>query len=902
MSWARFFRRARTDRQSVEELRSYVELETDENIARGMSPDEARRAAHIRLGNPVRIREQIFQMNTIGLLDSLSRNLRYALRGMRRQPTFTLAVVLTLALSLGASTAIFAVVNGVLLKPLPYPQAEQLVSLKHTAPGVNIENLPLSPTQFFTYRDEGRVFQQIGLYGDGGTTITGIGEPEQARALFVSDGTLQALGIQPALGRLFTSAETTATATGNVGGGAIILTYGYWQRRFGGDPSVIGKPVQVDSPVQALAQRTVVVGVMPRSFRFLDMKPQAEVILPIVLNRSGLTLDGFNFRALARLKPGATVADANADIVRMLPIWQQAWPAGRTVRVDAAWRIAPALRPLKDEVIGTAGETLWILMAMIGIVLLIACANVANLMLARSDSRRHELAVRAALGAGRGRITLELLTESAVLALAGGAVGVALAQGGVRVLIATAPASLPRLGEIALDPLVIAFAVVVSLASSLLFGAAAAFKHAAPREMSGITARGAGASRERQRTRNSLVVVQVALAVVLLVSSGLMIRTFRALQRVDPGISDVATLQTARLWFPAQRFRDPERVTRMQQEIVEKIAALPGVRAAGFASAVPMEAGRASSTPLAIEGLTYTSGMGPLRNQQAVAPGYFGAIGTRIVSGRDITWADIYGHRAVVIVTENFAREVWGSAAAALGKRIHEPTGSAATVVWREIVGVVQDVHEVGLYQPAPTMVYWPIFMDNFGGRGPQATRPINVVVRSDAAGSEALLSAMRKAVWSVNPDLPVFLTRTMKELYDDSIARTSFALVMLAIASTMALGLGIIGVYGVLSYIVSQRTREIGIRLALGAEPRRLLRMFVRQGMALTGIGAAVGLLAAVAVSESMSSLLFGVERLDPPTYAAVLGVLGLAAALASYIPARRAAAVDPVKTLTAE
>ncbi len=903
MSWSRFFRRARTDRQSAEELRTYLEIETEENVARGMTPDQARRAARLKLGNTTRIREHIFQMNTIGLLDSFSRNLRYALRGMRRQPTFTLAVVLTLALGLGASTAIFAVVNGVLLKPLPYPQAEQLVSLNHTAPGVNIEDLRLSPTQLFTYRDEGRVFQQIGLYADGGTTITGIGEPEQARALFVSDGTLQALGIRPELGRFFTRAETTATATGNVGGGAIILTYGYWQRRFGGDPSVIGKPVQVDSPAQSDSQRTVIVGVMPRNFRFLDMRPQAEVILPIVLSRSGLTLDGFGFRALARLKPGAAVADANADIVRMLPIWQHAWPAGRTVRVDDGWRITPVVRPLKEEVVGAAGETLWILMAMIGIVLLIACANVANLMLVRSDSRRHELAVRAALGAGRTRIVLELLTESAVLALAGGALGVALAQGGVKVLIATAPASLPRLGEISLDPVVIAFAVVASLASSLLFGAASAFRLAASRDTSaGIGPRGASASRERQRTRNCLVVVQVALAVVLLVSSGLMIRTLRALQRVDPGFTDVATLQTARLWFPAQRFRDPEQITRMQQEIVEKIAALPGVRAAGFASAVPMEAGRASQTPLGIDGVTYTSGMGPLRNQQFVAPGYFRTLGTRMVAGRDITWADIYWHTKVCIVSENLAREVWGSAAAALGKRIHEPTGSAATAVWREIVGVVQDVHETGLYQPAPTMVYWPIFMDSFGGRGPQVTRPINVVVRSDAAGSEALLGAMRNAVWSVNPDLPVFLTRTMKDLYDDSIARTSFALVMLAIASAMALGLGIIGVYGVLSYIVSQRTREIGIRLALGAEPRRLLRMFVRQGMVLTGIGAAVGLLTAIAVSQWMSSLLFGVDRLDPPTYAAVLVVLCLAAALASYIPARRAAAVDPVKTLTAE
>jgi predicted permease len=472
----------------------------------------------------------------------------------------------------------------------------------------------------------------------------------------------------------------------------------------------------------------------------------------------------------------------------------------------------------------------------------------------------------------------------------------------VRALIATAPASLPRLGEISLDPLVLTFAAVLSLVCSLLFGAAAALKHIAPRQTVGVGARGASASRERQRTRNGLVVVQVALAVVLLVSSGLMIRTFRALQRVDPGFTDVATLQTARLWFPVQRFRDPERVTRMQQEIVEKIAVLPGVRTAGFASAVPMETGRASTTPLAIEGVTYTSGMGPVRNQQFVAPGYFGAIGTRIVAGRDITWTDIYGHAPVGIVTENFAREIWGSASAALGKRIHEPTGSAATAVWREIVGVVQDVHETGLYQPAPTLVYWPIFMETFGGPRAQTTRAINVVVRSDAAGSEALLSAMRKAVWSVNPDLPVFLTRTMKELYDDSIARTSFALVLLAIASSMALCLGIIGVYGVLSYVVSQRTREIGIRLALGAEPGQLARRFVTQGIVLSAIGIVAGLAGAVGLARFMTSLLFGISAIDPATYLVVCAVVVSFAALASYIPARRAVTMNVMTTLVAE
>jgi predicted permease len=898
MTWTRFFRRAHTDRQSVEELRSYVEIEIDANIARGMSADNARRAAHLKLGNPVRIREEIYQMNTIAVLDSLARDLRYALRGMRRHPTFTLAVVLTLALGLGASTAIFAVVNGILIKPLPYPDAGQLVSLKHVAPGLNVDEMRLSPSQLVTYREEGRVFQQLGIYGTGGTTITGGGEPEQARLLGVSDGLLQALGVQPLLGRFFTVEETTLPEPGvEIGRNAIILTYGYWQRRFGGDASVIGRQMTTDS------RTATIVGVMPREFRFLDMKPQAEVILPVRLSRSGLRLDNFGFSGLARLKPGVTVADANADIVRMLPIWMRAWPAAPRVRVDANWRLAPALQPLKDDVVGNINQLLWVLMATIGIVLLIACANVANLMLVRSDSRRQELAVRAALGAGRGRIARELLTESVVLALVGGALGVALAHAGVKVLVATAPASLPRLEEISLDPLVIAFAVVVSLASSLLFGAAAALKHVAPGESSiGVAARGASASRERQRTRNILVVVQVALAVVLLVSSGLMIRTFRALQHVDPGFTDVATLQTARVWFPPQRIREHEKYTRMQQEIVEKIAALPGVRAAGFASAMPMEAGRASLTPLAIDGRTYTSGMGPLRHQKFVSPGYFGAIGTRIVAGRDITWNDIYAHAKVSIVSENLAREVWGSPAAALGQRVHEPTGSAATAVWREIVGVVQDVHELGLYQPAPTMVYWPVLMDNVGGNGPEGTRAINLVIRSDSAGHEALLSAMRSAVWSVNADLPVFLTRTMQDLYGESIARTSFALVMLAIASAMAFGLGIIGIYGVLSYVVSLRTREIGIRLALGAEPRVLLRMFVRHGVTLSAIGIAAGLAGAVGLTRFMASLLFGISPVDPATYISVFFVVVASAALASYVPARRAATMNPMATLVAE
>jgi len=898
MSWRRFFRRASLDRDRAAELRSYLEIETDENLARGMSPDAARRAAHLKLGNPVRIREEIYRMNTISPLETFGRDLRLALRGMRRRPGFTVAVVLTLALGIGANTAIFGVVDGVLIKPLSYPKAGELVSIKQVAPGLNVSELRLSATQYFTYRDEGRVFQQIGLYGDGGRTITGVGDPEQARALFLTYDVLQALAVKPQLGRIFTEADSTPGAAPFAP--VIVLTHAYWQRRFGGDRTVIGRRLLADSaPVE-------VIGVMPEGFRFLDMEPAAEVISLITLDRSRLRIGGFGYSSLARLKPGMTVADANADIARMLPIWLNAWPTPPNAPRQSfeSWRITPVVQPLKDEVVGGVGDLLWVLMATIGMVLLIACANVANLMLVRSESRRQEFAVRTALGARRGDIVREVLVESLALSLVGGALGIALAYAGLTVVVATAPTTLPRVEDISLDPRVVAFAIVVSLLSSMLFGALPALKHAAQHGAPIVgAARGASTSRGRQRTRNALVIVQVALALVLLVASGLMIRTFVALLNVEPGFAAAADVQTARVWVPPQQVTEAERVTRMQHEILDKVAALPGVKAAAFASAVPMEGPlRVWLNPVFVEGKDYAAGTTPpMRRMKVVSPGYFAAIGTRMIAGRDITWSDIYGHAKVAIVSENFAREVWGSPAAALGQRIRD-SAPTSTDLWREIVGVVDNVHEDALYQAAPTFAYWPVMMENFGGNTQFVMRAVNLVIRSDEAGRESLLNGVRNAVSSVNSSMPVFLIRTMKDLYDQSMARTSFALIMLAIAAVMALALGVIGIYGVIAYVVAQRSREIGIRLALGAAPAQLKRMFVRQGLVLTAVGAGVGLVTAIALTQWMSSLLFGVERLDPPTYAAVLGVLAMAAAMASYVPARRAAAVDPVETLTAE
>jgi predicted permease len=825
-----------------------------------------------------------------------SSGLRYALRGLKRHPGFAAAVVLTLALGIGANTAIFSVVYGVLIKPLPYPNADRLVSLRHTAAGLNTEQLDAAPSLYVTYKEESRTFEHIGLWGDGGTSLTGLDQPEQARAVFVTHGTLQALGVQPLLGRWFSETEHTPAAEGPA---PVILTHAFWQRRFGGDESALGRTLSLDSnPSQ-------VVGVMPADFRFLDVTPQPDVILAIRIDRGQLTLANLGVRGVARLKDGVTLADANADAERMLPLWLDAWPAppgGMSREAVANWRIAPALRPLKDDLVGSVAGMLWVIMGTVGAVLLIACANIANLLLVRSDARRQEFAIRAALGAGRLRIAGDLLLESIVLGAMGGALGLALAYAGLELLVAVGPTNLPRLQDISVDPLVLAFAVVGSLVSSLLFGSIPAVKQAlqigAPL---GAGARGASASRERNNTRNALIVVQVALALVLLVGAGLMIRTFQALNAVDPGFSDPAHVQVARIWIPGSVMPEPERYTRVQRDILERIAALPGVTAAGFGFGVPME-GRVIPNVLYAEDELYAAGeTPPLRRFKFVSPGYFEAVGTRLIAGRDLTWTDIEQGGKVAVISENLARELWGEPAAALGKRIRESAPDAPGL-WRDVIGVAQDLHDDALHQQPPTIVYWPVMMESFFGNATFGMPAIAYAIRSERAGTESLVNEVRQTVWSVNPDLPVFLVRTLQDLYADSLAQKSFALVLLAIAGAMALCLGVVGIYGVISYVVSQRSREIGIRMALGARPPAVKRMFVLHGLAVALIGVAVGLVAAVAFSRWISSLLFEVRPLDPATYVAVLGVLLAAVALAAYVPARRAATLDPAETLRAE
>jgi predicted permease len=819
------------------------------------------------------------------------RSLHHVLRRLKRAPMFTAIALVTLALGIGATTAIFSVVEGVLIKPLPYPQAESLVGIWQSAPGITGlgDAIPCSPSMYFTYREENRTFQDIGLYASAGSTVTGLAEPDVVPSISVTYGTLQALGVPPKFGRWFSQMDDTPGSPETV-----ILTYGYWQRRFGGDPSVVGRTLTIDT------QPRTVIGVMPAG---VDFRNNPDLILPLQLDRAQLFLGPFSFQGIARLKPGVTLQQANADQARMLGIWLQAWPSppGYNLAVFEKAGFGPKLQPFKQEVVGNIGTVLWVLMGTIGLVLLIACANVANLLLVRAESRQHEMAIRAALGAGWRAIAREMLLESAVLGLLGGLLGLGLAYGALRILVAKGPATLPRLSEIGVDPLVLGFALIVSLLAGLLFGLIPVLKYAAPQVATSL--RGVGRSfshgREHHRARNTLVVVQVGLALLLLVGAVLMIRTFQALRSVEVGFTRPEQVQLLRILIYEGQVKDPERVMRMQNQMLDKLAAIPGVTSAALAGDAPLE-GFSQGNTLYAEDKTYGAGqLPPVRQFRHVTPEFFKTSGTPLIAGRDFTWTDLYEKRRVAIVSQNLAREMWGGASAALGKRIRSGFNNDP---WREVVGVAADVYDLGPQAKPPAFAYWPAMKDNFGGQAVSVTRFAVFLVRTKRAATDSFLTEARRAIWSVDADLPVFRVRTLKDLYDQSMARTSFTLVMLAIAGGMALLLGIVGIYGVIAYAVSQRTREIGIRVVLGAQSSELRRMFVGEGLLLAGIGAALGMIAAAGLTRLMSSLLFGITALDPLTYTIVPVFLLAAAALASYVPARRATTVSPVEALRAE
>ena len=805
--------------------------------------------------------------------------LRHTIRALLRAPVFAFAAIATLAIAIGATTAIFSVVDGVLLEPLPFPQSDRLVAVRHRMPTLDDDEHDGSPAFYYTYLDNNTTLESIAIWFTNSATITGGGDPEEIQAVRASVEFLPTLRVEPLLGRHFTAADDTLGSPPTV-----MLSYGYWQRRFGGARDVIGRTLTLDGvPVE-------IVGVLPPTFRFLE--EPADVLAPAQPDRARAFAGPIGERLIARLKDGATLEEANADVARMIPLVARTFPRlpGLPPEAVDSRQTLPSVHLLKDRIVGDLDEVLFVLMGTIGMLLLIACANIANLLLVRTEGRRQELAIRAALGASSGAIARSLLLDSTVLALAGGAAGLLLASLALPALLRLAGSALPSALDIGIGADVVLFAVVVSLLCGILLCLIPIAKHAAPHVIEAL--RGAGrsysAGRETHRARNTLVVAQVALSLVLLIGSGLMIRSFVALRAVEPGVRAPELVQTFRISVP-YTVPDFSRVVRMQNDIADRIAALPGVESVAYASRRPL-LGQGPSGPFVFDNAPESAET----EFRYTSPGFFATLGTPLLAGREFEWADTYENRAVAIISENIAIARWGSAAAALGHTLgRNPTAPKST-----IVGVVGDIHHYGVDQRAPEAVY--LSQAEFVAQ--YSSRTVFYFVRGARVGTPGLAEELHRAVWAVNPALPLGSVEPLGAVYERSMARTSLTLVLLAITAGMALLLGLVGLYAVIAYVLAQRTREIGIRIALGAQARAVKGLLLRHVLGLVAVGVALGAGGAAALTQLMESQLFGVAALDPATYIGVSAALFAVALLAGYLPARRVTRIDPMQSLRAE
>jgi predicted permease len=879
-------RRREMDGGLDEEIRFHIDAQTQKNLQAGLAPEEARRQAMIKFGGVERTREGTRDQFRFRVVEDFFRDLRYAARSLRRAPAFTIVATVTLAFGIGASTAMFSVVNGVLLRPLPYPEQDRLIDVVHQAPGLGTGRLYASSAIYFTYADHNQTLDGIAYWDwdKSPVTVSGSGEPEAVQSLEVTHQALSLLGAHPILGREFNPEDDRPGSAPTV-----IISHGYWQRKLGG-VHPIGRTLVVDAVPRQI------IGVLPASFRFF--RYPADIFYPLAPVRAEARFPSFDGRAFARLKKGVTLQEANADVARMIPILRAQYGPG-------AWEntgFGPNLQYLKDSVVGNLGETLWLMMGTIALLLLIACANVANLVLVRTETERPQLAIRAALGAGWGAIARVVLTESAILGLLGGLAGLAIAYVSLPLLLSLGAHDLPQIMTVRIDVTVLLATLGISLLATVAFALLPVLQLASPamRLTGSLSAVGRSVTEgsEGHRVRHGLVVSQVALALVLLIGSGLMIRTFQRLREVDPGFRDPTRVQTfqvtvPRTTAPSAQPGGPadEQELRVKQRILDGIAALPGVESvgfAGFSDGLPMD-GDGRQVFMIVDGRPPApDGTTPATELQFASPGFFETLGTKVLAGRAFDWGDVLAGRPVVLLSENLARAQFGSIGTALGQRVAFSQQGRRF----EVVGVVNDVHHDGVGQEAPQTVIRPVV----------ASEAVAFVVRSSRVGTPTFLGEIRKAVWSVNPNLSLEAEQTLGEMYQQSMARSAMTLKLLAITGAVALLLGLIGIYGVVSYAIAQRRREIGIRLALGARPAQVRHMFVRLALVLVAIGVAIGLVASVGVTRLMQSQLFGVSALDPLTHLAVALALFAAAALASYLSAQRASALDPALVLRGE
>jgi putative ABC transport system permease protein len=802
-------------------------------------------------------------------MKTLWQDARYGLRMLLKKPGFTLTAVITLALGIGATSTIFSFVNGILLRPLPYQDSERLVLLDETATKRGIASMGVSFPNFLDWREQNRVFTGVAAYGGGNYTLTGSGEPEQLSGADISYNTFEILGVAPVLGRTFTAEEDRPENDL-----VVILGYRLWERRFGANPEIIGQKLTLNN-----RSRTVI-GVAPPDFKFPDV---VDLWVPLALDTTRWTRTDHGLSAIARLKPGVTLEQSQSDLTAVARRIEEANPVtneGLGVNVI----------PLREGLVSDYRKALLLLMGVVGLVLLIACANVANLLLARASTRAKEVAIRTALGAGRWRVFRQLLTESVVLGLMGGALGLGLAFWGLDLLLAAIPIEFPFWMKFNLDGRVLGFATGVALLTGLIFGAAPALQ-ASRVELNealkegGRDASGAGS----HRLLRSLVVAEVALSLVLLIGAGLMMRSFMRLQHTNPGLNP-ENLLTLRVDLPGAKYNTPEKRRTFYKELLERIGSLPGVEAAGAVSNLPL-GGDIWGRSLTVEGFPVLPvGQAPMINHCVITPNYFRSMGIPILVGRDFTDADTRDSMRVTIIDERLAREYWPNESP-LGKRVRfgPPENNEP---WHTVVGVVGAVKHESLSLTRRKTVYLPyaeITIDD-----------LSLAVR--AANPESLTPAIRGQVKAMDTDLPIINARTMTEVISRSVWQPRLYAILFGVFAAVALALASIGVYGVMAYSVSERTREIGIRVALGAQAGDVLKLVVAQGMTLTLIGAGLGLGGAFGLTRLMQTLLFEVSATDPLTFAGLAALLSAVALVACYLPARRATKVDPMVALRCE
>ncbi len=820
------------------------------------------------------------------MIDTLLNDLRYALRTLRQRPGFTALTVLTLALGIGATSAIFSVVNGVLLRPLPYQDPDG-IKLIHT----RLDNTPgreLSLPEYFDLREQSRAFTKVAAFANGSLTLTGSGAPERLEAGYVSADAFPLVGVAPARGRGF-AADDDLPGRPPV----VILSDGLWRRRFAADPGIIGRTLIFDDAP------TTVVGIMPPGFQLpthytgTGMQLWTLLQLDPAIDRSER---GWHWlTVMGRLRPGGDVAGAARETASLGAAMLQRYPG----EYDADFTMS--FSPAMEALVGNIRPVILVLMGAVGLLLLIACANVASLFLARAEARQREIAVRAALGARAGRIVRQLLTESGVLAIAGGLLGLLLAMWGVRALVAAAPPTLPRLETIGIDGRVLAFTVLVTLTTGILFGLAPALQSARPDLSGALTegGRGGSASARRQRFRRGLVVSQIALALMLVAAAGLLIQSFARLRGVNPGF-DPERLLSARVELSPVRYRTNEEIRSFYRRLVARLEAIPGVRSAAVVKALPMTQLELGDWSFVREGM-YSLPVKPsewnLAYWQTMSPGYFETMRIPVLQGRGIGATDRIGSPGVAVINRTLARQVWPSGDA-LGQRILMGGGSTDSV-WRTVVGVVGDVRHRGLDAEPRPEIYLPHAQFPAGTGTP--LRTLRIALRTEGEPT-ALAGALRAAVSELDADLPVVELQTMDEALGAWAAERRLTMTLVAGFALLALALGAVGVYGVMAHLVVQRTREIGIRIALGAMPREILGLVLSQGAWLAGLGIAAGLLGAMAATRLLTSLLFGVEPTDPATFVVTAAALALVAAVASILPALRAVRTDPVDALRAE